>query len=451
MNEERLEIMGEQGYENMKSRKYDDSSKETKGEHGYDKGKKEKRRRIPAAIYFLLVVMTAVTVSSVSVCAACMNKQKQSDKKVTEMSRQIEQLEQVQSDNKAAASEEEKRISELQQLVAEMNEKKNDAKENDVQIAGQYVIKSTENISNAYISGDTSALNDEEKETLDMAKAILDEIIKDGMTDLEKEKAVYDWMTSNLSTGEGITSVIPGTSSNCDNPHGVLKYRKAVCVGYATTFRLFMQMMGIPCKVVHNSDCFHSWALTQIDGHWYHTDIYSDVGVGNYANFNLSDEMMASEQWDRDAFPAADCLDANLIVGDASEIKDATEIPAAIRAILDNKEEQHIVRAFRYKGDDPDGFCVKVGMMMTSLTNNMYNSYEYSSYMVDSRTVMVEGDVILIITIDNMQDYNNEETQDQYQNQDMGITDDDIEEMRNALNAAFSDMFGDMDVSMEIY
>ena len=90
-------------------------------------------------------------------------------------------------------------------------------------------------------------------------------------------------------------------------------------------------------------------------------------------------------------------------------------------------------------------------MMMTSLTNNMYNSYEYSSYMVDSRTVMVEGDVILIITIDNMQDYNNEETQDQYQNQDMGITDDDIEEMRNALNAAFSDMFGDMDVSMEIY
>ena len=450
MNEERLEIMGEQGYENMKSRKYDDSSKETKGEHGYDKGKKEKRRRIPAAIYFLLVVMTAVTVSSVSVCAACMNKQKQSDKKVTEMSRQIEQLEQVQSDNKAAASEEEKRISELQQLVAEMSEK-NDSKENDVKIAGQYVIRSTENISNAYISGDTSALNDEEKETLDMAKAILDEIIKDGMTDLEKEKAVYDWMTSNLSTGEGLTSVIPGTSPNCDNPHGVLKYRKAVCVGYATTFRLFMQMMGIPCKVVHNSDCFHSWALTQIDGHWYHTDIYSDVGVGNYANFNLSDEMMASEQWDRDAFPAADCLDANLIVGDASEIKDATEIPAAIRAILDNKEEQHIVRAFRYKGDDPDGFCVKVGMMMTSLTNNMYNSYEYSSYMVDSRTVMVEGDVILIITIDNMQDYNNEETQDQYQNQDMGITDDDIEEMRNALNAAFSDMFGDMDVSMEIY
>ena len=46
-----------------------------------------------------------------------------------------------------------------------------------------------------------------------MAKAILDEIIKDGMTDLEKEKAVYDWMTSNLSTGEGITSVIPGQSA----------------------------------------------------------------------------------------------------------------------------------------------------------------------------------------------------------------------------------------------
>ena len=447
MNEIRPDFPEEQGYDDRESLRYGDGSEEKDGKRGYAGRKNEKKHRIPKAIYFLLVVMTAVAVSSVTVCAACLNKQKQSDKKVTKMS---EELSQLRSENAAAASEDDKKISELQLLVAEMSEK-NDSKENDVKIAGQYVIRSTENISNAYISGDTSALNDEEKETLDMAKAILDEIIKDGMTDLEKEKAVYDWMTSNLSTGEGITSVIPGTSSNCDNPHGVLKYRKAVCVGYATTFRLFMQMMGIPCKVVHNSDCFHSWALTQIDGHWYHTDIYSDVGVGNYANFNLSDEMMASEQWDRDAFPAADCLDANLIVGDASEIKDATEIPAAIRAILDNKEEQHIVRAFRYKGDDPDGFCVKVGMMMTSLTNNMYNSYEYSSYMVDSRTVMVEGDVILIITIDNMQDYNNEETQDQYQNQDMGITDDDIEEMRNALNAAFSDMFGDMDVSMEIY
>ena len=89
-------------------------------------------------------------------------------------------------------------------------------------------------------------------------------------------------------------------------------------------------------------------------------------------------------------------------------------------------------------------------MMMTSLTNNMYNSYEYSNYMVDTRTLMVEGDVILIITIDNMQDYNNDETQDQYQDS-MGITDEDMDEMRNALNAAFSDMFGDMDVSLESY
>ena len=56
---------------------------------------------------------------------------------------------------------------------------------------------------------------------------------------------------------------------------GVLKYHNAVCVGYATTFRMFMQMMGIECKVEHNTEKFHSWDVVKIDGDWYITDIYS--------------------------------------------------------------------------------------------------------------------------------------------------------------------------------
>ena len=133
-----------------------------------------------------------------------------------------------------------------------------------------------------------------------MASAVLDEIITDGMTPYEKDLAVYDWMCANLGHEGGVTVVIPTAPEYSAEPYGVLKYGAAVCVGFATTFRLFMQMMDIDCMVVHNS--YHSWNLVNLDGEWYHTDIYSDVDRGNYANFNMTDEMCSRAMTGTPAF-----------------------------------------------------------------------------------------------------------------------------------------------------
>ncbi len=114
------------------------------------------------------------------------------------------------------------------------------AQENDVLIANEYEIKSTEQISDAYKTGNAQGLSDKDRATLDVASAVLDKVINDGMSDYEKEVGVY--------------------------PYGVLKYHNAVCVGYATTFRLFMQMMDSECMVVHNSERYHSWNLVKLDG-----------------------------------------------------------------------------------------------------------------------------------------------------------------------------------------
>ena len=51
------------------------------------------------------------------------------------------------------------------------------AQENDVTVGGEYVIKATTQISDAYKSGNASNLSDKDKETLGMAKSVLDEII----------------------------------------------------------------------------------------------------------------------------------------------------------------------------------------------------------------------------------------------------------------------------------
>ena len=210
------------------------------------------------------------------------------------------------------------------------------AREDDVTIAGEYKIVSTKQISDAYLSGDTSGLSDRDKETLDMAKKVLDKIITPGMTDVEKETAVYEWLTRELQSDRSILTVIPETDENTDNPYGVLKYGNAVCVGYATTFRLFMQMLDINCMVVHDSSRGHSWDLVQLDGDWYHTDCYFDSPAGNFRHFNMNDATrLQDEDWNMDFFPAANGTKYNYAVMNRETLKDIYALPAWLRAGLE--------------------------------------------------------------------------------------------------------------------
>lgn len=229
-------------------------------------------------------------------------------------------------------------LAKVRALEAGTDDEPNDvAQEDDVVIGGEYTIKSTKQISDAYKSGDASKLSEKDGETLDMAKAILDKIVTKDMSDYEKELAVYDWMTANIGFDDGSLEVVPDADNECDNPYGALKYHNAVCVGYATTFRLFMQMMDIDCMVVHDSYLSHSWDLVKLDGHWYHTDIFSDSPSGNYSHFNINDEVLSdSQDWNTDFFPAADGYEYNYAYINRVQCKDVYSIPEQVRAALDS-------------------------------------------------------------------------------------------------------------------
>ena len=148
-----------------------------------------------------------------------------------------------------------------------------------------------------------------------------------------------------MATHSGVLPVIPDTGADCDNPFGVLKYHNAVCVGYATTFRLFMQMLEIPCMVVHNSERYHSWDLVRLDGEWYHTDIYSDAGNPNYTHFNLTDSMMACMQdWNTDFFPAADGYEYCYAYQISAPEEDIYHVPVLMREALDSKDSMVSLR-----------------------------------------------------------------------------------------------------------
>ena len=66
-----------------------------------------------------------------------------------------------------------------------------------------------------------------------------------------------------------------------------------MCVGYATTFRMFMQMMDIECMVEHNTEKYHSWDLVKIDGDWYQIDATWDDSNDNWYGF---DQMLCGDR-----------------------------------------------------------------------------------------------------------------------------------------------------------
>ena len=234
---------------------------------------------------------------------------------------------------------------------AEALEQENTYQEDGFKVGEQYEIKSTKQISDAYISGDDSKLSKEDKDTLEKAKKVINEVIKDGMTNYEKEEAIYKWMVKNIGQGASTTVSLPGQGGGDQyTPAGVLSGNGAVCVGYATTFRMFMQMMGMECHIVHND--YHSWDLVKLDdGEWYHTDVYSDANSSlkepSYRNFNMDDSAARiGHDWDESALPEAKGIKYTAANQKKKDLKKIEDVPADLKKGFDEGQ-----RVFFYQFD----------------------------------------------------------------------------------------------------
>ena len=136
------------------------------------------------------------------------------------------------------------------------------------------------------------------------------QITKDFTKDVDKVRALYTWLTHNIhydlqSYYNGQTSVGFSYSSKEDfdqklraiNNHIVKKTlisKKAVCEGYAQTFKMVSELMSIPCKLIGGfskgdvSDIGnipkqenHAWNAVKINNKWYLVDATWGAGYAN--------------------------------------------------------------------------------------------------------------------------------------------------------------------------
>lgn len=176
-------------------------------------------------------------------------------------------------------------------------------------------------ILDAWESGDASELSDYDRAVYDAAEKVLEAELKEGMSDYEKERALYKWLVNHVDYDWRHQDVMVETPRESFTPYGGLVNHTAVCLGYATSFQLLMDMAGVECITVvgaaFESTGDHAWNMVRLHGDWYCVDVTWDANgreqLGffyRWRYFNITSDKMADQhQWDYGSVPEATAQD----------------------------------------------------------------------------------------------------------------------------------------------
>ncbi len=175
---------------------------------------------------------------------------------------------------------------------------------------------------------------------LAVASAALEEIIKDGMTDFEKEQAIYRYMMSLHNNGYKPLPENMDQQTSYDivkTAYGLLGGYGGDCMGWSGTFFTLCNMAGIPCSMVdlsilipdvetggpddNYSSSNHRINLIRLDGEYYLVEVFwfyqkNSDAEGDYRFMNMTSEYAAEfYRWpSAEHFGPIDCNGSTYLV-----------------------------------------------------------------------------------------------------------------------------------------
>jgi hypothetical protein len=115
------------------------------------------------------------------------------------------------------------------------------------------------------------------------------QITAEKTADSAKVTAIYDWLTQNVRYDNALKFRRSDDTVLWQEPYNVVLHRKAVCMGYAKTFREMCRLSGVESLVVEGwaksaSGDFeregHAWNIVKINDIWYPLDATWGAGDG---------------------------------------------------------------------------------------------------------------------------------------------------------------------------
>lgn len=211
-----------------------------------------------------------------------------------------------------------------------------------------------EPIAEAYRSGDSSALSDKQLQVLKAAEKLLNRTVTEDMSPVEKELAIHDRLLIELRYDDGNLNVFGDHFPHAADIYGGLIEHSVICSGYAETFALMMDMVGIESTVVYGQNRKgndHAWDLVKLDGEWYAVDpTWDDLDddlVLNHEYFNITDEVSydLGHRWEKRDYPASTGRKYSYSVLCAQEAASYEETVTIVRSNFDRRIYEASVKA----------------------------------------------------------------------------------------------------------
>jgi len=139
----------------------------------------------------------------------------------------------------------------------------------------------------ALLEGREDQLEDAER-----ARAAVDALVRPGMTDVEKELAIHDYISAHCQYQYN------DQGENAQSALGFFNDGRCSCAGYVDTFRLLAGLAGLDVEMIGGpttrdapGEKGHAWNLVRLDGLWYAVDVTWDDMLGDasaeHVFFNL--------------------------------------------------------------------------------------------------------------------------------------------------------------------
>lgn len=134
-------------------------------------------------------------------------------------------------------------------------------------------------------------------------KVMTDEFLNSlekGMTPYQLELFIHDFIIDKCEYDTTVMSSddIPSDKASAFDPYGVMVKGVAVCEGYARTFQMLCNSVGIDCVVVigESEGELHMWNAIILDGDYYYVDTTwddKDENAFRYDYFNITTEQLS--------------------------------------------------------------------------------------------------------------------------------------------------------------
>lgn len=133
-------------------------------------------------------------------------------------------------------------------------------------------------------SYDEKDIKKKQSEIQEAASKIIEDIIKDGMSQDEKRLAIYEYLENNSEydmealedcESKGYMKQKDDKFEDLFNAYGIIVKKKGVCMSYAEAYKLLCDLSKVDCIVATgylDGNLPHAWNMVKIDNDWYQID-----------------------------------------------------------------------------------------------------------------------------------------------------------------------------------